>query len=74
MYKRKTTDEYQIWTNYGYGIEHETTCSTWKEAKEEKKAYLENASGLLEIKIVKKRVKIEDAFSGWDKADPTKSA
>lgn len=59
MYKRKTTDEYHILTNYGYGWEHETTELTWKEAKAQRKCYLENASGLQDIKIKKVRVKNE---------------
>lgn len=57
MYKRKTTDEWQIWTNYGYGLEHETTEFSRKDAIEQKKCYLANASGLIDIKIIKKRVK-----------------
>jgi hypothetical protein len=61
MYKRKTTDEFQIWTNYGYGWEHESTCSTRQEAKQERQAYLDNAHTLIGIEIKKKRVKIEES-------------
>lgn len=57
-YKRKTYDEYDIVTNYGYGWEVECTEETWEDAKRTKKEYLENARGLVGIKIVKRRVKI----------------
>ena len=58
MYTRKTTDEYHIITNYGYGWEHELTEDTLKEAKVRVKEYLENAQGLCGIKIKKVRVKL----------------
>jgi hypothetical protein len=58
-YKRKTVDEYQLWTNYGYGWENETIEETWKAAKEQKKCYLDNATNLIGIKIIKKRIKLE---------------
>lgn len=56
-YIRKTYDEYNIVTNYGYGWEVECTEETLYEAKQRKKEYIENASGLIGIKIVKRRVK-----------------
>jgi hypothetical protein len=57
MYQRKTKDEYQIQVRYGerYGWEHETTESTWKEAKEQRRVYRENAPQY-PVRIVKKRV------------------
>lgn len=58
-YQRKTYDEYDIVTNYGYGWEVECTESTLIEAKRTKKEYTENAAGLLGIKIVKRRAKKE---------------
>ena len=57
-YNRKTKDEYQIWTDYGYGMEHELSESSFREAKTRVKGYLVNAYQLKRIKIVKKRVKI----------------
>ena len=62
MYKRKTVDEWQIWTDYGYGLEHETTETSRRDAREQVKCYLSNCASILkEIKIIKKRVKIEEA-------------
>lgn len=58
-YQRKTYDEYDIVTNYGYGWEVECTEPTLAEAKRTKKEYIENAAGLLGIKIVKRRVRLE---------------
>jgi hypothetical protein len=55
MYIRKTKDEYQLITNYGYGWEVELTEETYKEAKTQLKCYRENASGLTGIKIKKVR-------------------
>lgn len=59
MYIRKTTDEYEIQVNYGYGHGYEcvTTEETWKEAKAQLKCYRENEPGT-PFRIVKKRVKI----------------
>ena len=56
-YIRKTEDEYQIVTNYGYGWEVEVTEPTRAEARKTAKEYLENAQGLMGIKIVKKRIR-----------------
>ena len=58
MYKRKTIDYYYLETNYGYGKELECAYDTFKEAKQGKKEYLANATGLQSIRIVKKREKI----------------
>ena len=57
-YIRKTRDEYEVWTNYGYGWEVEVTESTLEEAKKCKRDYIENARGLIDIRIKKHRVKI----------------
>lgn len=59
-YVRKTRDEYDIVTNYGYGWEVECTEETMKEARQRKKEYIENARGLIGIKIVKRRVRKEN--------------
>lgn len=53
-YERKTIDTWQIWTNYGYGWEHETTEISRKECKENVKAYYANCPGI-QIKIKRKR-------------------
>ena len=58
-YTRKTCDEYDIVTNYGYGWEVECTEPTMPDAIRTKYEYLENASGLIGIKIVKRRVRKE---------------
>lgn len=55
-YVRKTKDEYNIVTNYGYGWEIECTEETCKEAKQRLKEYRENTNA--QVKIEKKRVKI----------------
>ena len=57
-YTRKTKDEYIIMTNYGYGWEEEVTEETYLAAKQTKREYLENACSLIDIKIVKRRVKV----------------
>ena len=59
-YVRKTYDEYEIVTNYGYGWEVEVTEPTYKEAKQTYREYLENARGLLGIKIIHRRRRIEN--------------
>lgn len=59
-YVRKTYDEYNIVTNYGYGWEVECTEETMNEARQRKKEYLENARGLIGIKIVKHRARKEN--------------
>jgi hypothetical protein len=56
-YKRKTVDEYQIFTDYGYGVEHELTEDTLAEARQRVKEYRENCRELISITIVKKRIK-----------------
>ena len=38
-YQRKTKIEYQLWSSYGYGWEHETTENTYQELKEQIKCY-----------------------------------
>lgn len=58
-YERKTRDEYEIVTNYGYGWEVEVTEDTVEEARKRKREYLENARGLVGIYIRKRRVRIK---------------
>ena len=56
-YIRKTTDEYHIQGNNGYGWETECIELTWHEAKQQAKCYRENVS--YPIRILKVRVKKE---------------
>lgn len=42
MYKRKTSDVWRLYVNYGQGWEHETTEETYSAYKENRKAYIEN--------------------------------
>jgi hypothetical protein len=57
-YKRKTIDTWQIWTNYGQGWEHECTEMSRKEARENVKAYRENAPGV-QLRVRRRRERIE---------------
>ena len=56
-YARKTRDEYQIITNYGYGWEVENTENNYQDAKRSLKEYRENTNA--QIKLEKKRIKIQ---------------
>jgi hypothetical protein len=56
MYIRKTYDEYQIWSNYGYGWEETCAEETYKEAKERLKEYRENQPQYPH-KIVKRQIR-----------------
>ena len=56
MYKRKTKDEYCIETNYGYGWEVECREETLKDAIERQNEYIQNARGLMDIRIKKRRI------------------
>ena len=60
-YVRKTYDQYDIETNYGYGWEVECSESTLQEARQTKKEYIENARGLIGIRIRKRRIRKEVA-------------
>lgn len=60
-YQRKTVDRWDIETNYGYGWEVEVSEYSSFEAKRTRREYLENARGLLGIRIVKRREKKEEA-------------
>jgi len=53
-YVRKTKDEYQIMTNYGYGWEVENTEDNYKDAKRSLKEYQENIQGI--TKLQKRRI------------------
>ena len=55
MYKRKTEDIYYLETDYGYGKELEVGYDTFKEARQGKREYIENAQSLQSINIIKKR-------------------
>jgi hypothetical protein len=67
MRQRKTFDEFDLITDYGYGPEVECTEDSFKEAKQRKKEYLENAQGLISIEIKKRRVKIIEDLGKKDK-------
>ena len=58
MYQRKTRDEYALVYDYGFGDGKEVICwcSTLKEAREDRRSYIENEGIFPEIK--KKRVPI----------------
>lgn len=55
---RKTRDEWQMWSNYGYGWEHEISEDTWKEMREQLKCYRANCPGA-SFRAKKARVRIE---------------
>lgn len=61
IYTRKTEDVFDLMYDYGYGdgLELISSCSTYQEAKKDKKAYMEN-EGICP-KIVKHRVPISKA-------------
>lgn len=54
-YVRKTVDEWQIWTNYGYGWEHENTETTRADGLRSLREYRDNIQGA--VKLIKKRVR-----------------
>jgi hypothetical protein len=56
-YTRKTTDEYDVLADYGYGYEVVTTEATLNEAKQRAREYQENDTYAHDIKIRKRRVK-----------------
>jgi len=60
MYKRITTDVYEVQGNYGYGdgFEYLIAYDTYKEAKECVKLYRENENQAI-YRVVKKREKIQ---------------
>jgi len=58
-YIRKTVDTWQIWTNYGYGWELECIEMSRKEARENVRAYRENAPGV-QLRVIKKREPINE--------------
>jgi len=57
MYQRKTRDIFEIWTNYGYGWECETTEETLKEAKQQIKCYRKNTNADIKIKKCRELLK-----------------
>ena len=56
-YTRKTSDEYEVLADYGYGYEVVTTETTLNEAKQRAREYRENDTYAHDIKIKKRRVK-----------------
>lgn len=61
IYTRKTEDVFDLMYDYGYGdgLERICSCSTYKEAVADRKAYIENEG--IRPKIVKHRVQIKNA-------------
>lgn len=61
IYTRKTEDVFDLMYDYGYGdgLERIYSCSTYKEAVADRKAYIENEG--IRPKIVKHRVPIKNA-------------
>lgn len=57
-YQRKTADEWHLLVNYGQGWEHETTESSWSDARAQRKCYRDNAPEY-PVKVVKHRVRLE---------------
>lgn len=57
-YVRKTKDEWVIMSNNGYGWEDIVHYDSYKEAREDLKAYIENDK-TASYKLVKKRVQKE---------------
>lgn len=58
-YQRKTYDEYEIMTNYGWGWEAEYTALSMQEARRAKQEYIDNARDLKGIYIKHRRIKKE---------------
>ena len=54
-YTRKTRDEWQMWSNYGYGWECEISEDTYKSAREQMKCYRANCPGA-QFKLKLKRI------------------
>jgi len=50
MYQRKTIDTWEIWTNYGFGWEHECTEFNRHDAGDRRREYNENARCAVKIK------------------------
>ena len=59
MYKRKTKDIYELWTNYGYGWECEVREETRAEIKQRYIEYAINTNA--ELKIKKRRERLEES-------------
>ena len=55
-YTRKTTDRYDIMTNYGYGWECECSEYTRAEAKQTAKEYRENTTAAVRIEKHRERI------------------
>lgn len=55
-YTRKTTDEYDVMADYGYGYELVTTETALMEARQRVREYRENDAMALDIIIKKRRV------------------
>ena len=58
-YQRKTRDEWQMWSNYGYGWEHELSEDSWREMRERLKEYRTNAP---QYRYRAKRVRVKIEF------------
>ena len=54
-YQRKTVDEWQLQSNWGYGWDVELVEDTFKAAREQRNCYRNNCP-TLPLRIVKKRI------------------
>lgn len=57
-YVRKTRDEFEIQSNYGYGWDVECTEETMRQARLQARRYRENISA--PVRIVKRRVSLTE--------------
>jgi len=58
MYIRKTRDSFNIYADYGYGLEYVCGYDTKREANTGRKEYLDNDKNFTRIIIRKEREKI----------------
>lgn len=64
MRQRKTKDEFQLWIDYGYGLEEVCAEETLKEIKTRAKEYYDNQfPSIRKMQIKKKRIRLEEKRS-----------
>ena len=69
MYKRKTRDEFEIQGDHGFGWELETTEVTRKAARNNLKAYRENApKGRYRIKVQRVLINPAGVHNGYTRS------
>jgi hypothetical protein len=60
-YTRKTRDEWQMWSNYGYGWEHEVSEDNWRDMKAQLKCYRENCpNASFRAKLARVRIEADN--------------